>query len=685
MKPKILRPIRVPSVLIRGLCLLISSFLIHPSSLLAADNTAVMVKPPVSGLRDIYEDINFPTAHPLYSEGAAIHFGNSANKIPILDSGGHFVLSILPVTGLPSLAFGTTGSLSTATPLNLDLGGTFSNLAGAHPKLILFDSGTTASQYGLGVSSNEMDFMVPTGASYFWNVNGIAKMSLDNTGKLTLANGITGSNTPPFATLSGAEAEINKIENGMTLGVGTGTGMSDSPSFTMTPAAAFNFNLVKVGWSGAGGLTARTTGATNVMFPTSGQLATVGCGAGCVKGTSDDTITSASTIVLDGKLGTQADVTGTTTITAVTLASGSEYTVRFTGILILTNGASLILPGGVNKKTANGDYAVFRGGASGVVKCTAYINAASGASVANIDGGVILNLSSLSFANDTTAFSEGITFPDSAPSANRALVTILNNNSRTFNLGGDLTFANSFTTSGAFPITLVATAASIPTLPAGTHSLAPLDGPTFTGVPAAPTAAVDNNTNQLADTAFVLAQAASATPLVNGTGAPGTSTRYARGDHVHPPDTTRLATGGLPIATMGIKASDANAFLPIILYVKSVTVLTTGAPADIATISIPAGITRFRVTGASKDSVFFSETASGTLGGANFALWDAAGGTGVNLEAAAAGPAAVSTVAFWSSVSPGNFSTSGTIYIRQTANSANAGTLSFYIEIIPMP
>jgi len=61
------------------------------------------------------------------------------------------------------------------------------------------------------------------------------------------------------------------------------------------------------------------------------------------------------------------------------------------------------------------------------------------------------------------------------------------------------------------------------------------------------TKAVDTNTTDAASTAFVLGQAASATPIVDGTGTVGTSTRYARADHVHPTDTTRapLASPGL--------------------------------------------------------------------------------------------------------------------------------------------
>lgn len=71
--------------------------------------------------------------------------------------------------------------------------------------------------------------------------------------------------------------------------------------------------------------------------------------------------------------------------------------------------------------------------------------------------------------------------------------------------------------------------------------LAPLASPTLTGTPAAPTAAADTNTTQLATTAFVIGQAGSATPIIDGTATVGTSLRYARQDHVHPTDTTRAS------------------------------------------------------------------------------------------------------------------------------------------------
>ncbi|NJO64326.1 MAG: hypothetical protein HC836_41020 [Richelia sp. RM2_1_2] len=67
------------------------------------------------------------------------------------------------------------------------------------------------------------------------------------------------------------------------------------------------------------------------------------------------------------------------------------------------------------------------------------------------------------------------------------------------------------------------------------------NSPTFTGIPAAPTAIANTNTTQLATTAFVVGQASNANPLIDGTVAQGTSLRYSRQDHVHPTDTTRLA------------------------------------------------------------------------------------------------------------------------------------------------
>lgn len=68
---------------------------------------------------------------------------------------------------------------------------------------------------------------------------------------------------------------------------------------------------------------------------------------------------------------------------------------------------------------------------------------------------------------------------------------------------------------------------------------APIASPGLTGTPTAPTAGADTNTTQLATTAFVLGQAGTSAPSMNGSAAIGNSTRFARADHVHPTDTSR--------------------------------------------------------------------------------------------------------------------------------------------------
>lgn len=94
-------------------------------------------------------------------------------------------------------------------------------------------------------------------------------------------------------------------------------------------------------------------------------------------------IASASTVNLDTATGNLVDVTGTTTITAITLSEGKSRIVRFTGALTLTHGSSLVLPGSANITTAAGDYAIFVGYAAGVVRCVVY-SKASGYAVVSV-------------------------------------------------------------------------------------------------------------------------------------------------------------------------------------------------------------------------------------------------------------------------------------------------------------
>ena len=92
-------------------------------------------------------------------------------------------------------------------------------------------------------------------------------------------------------------------------------------------------------------------------------------------------IASAATVNLDTAAGNRVHITGTATITAVTLTRGPR-TVIFDGILTLTHHATNNnLPGAANITTAAGDRAIYESDGA-TVYCTSYIKA-SGLAVAN--------------------------------------------------------------------------------------------------------------------------------------------------------------------------------------------------------------------------------------------------------------------------------------------------------------
>ncbi len=114
------------------------------------------------------------------------------------------------------------------------------------------------------------------------------------------------------------------------------------------------------------------------------------------------------------------------------------------------------------------------------------------------------------------------------------------------------------------------------------------------GTPALPagttatTQAVDDNTTKLATDAFVLGQAASANPSMDGSVAVGTSTRFARADHVHASDTSRVPTsqtvnGHSLTGAVVVSASDlTTGTLP---HAQLPTLLSGDIPANAANTS----------------------------------------------------------------------------------------------------
>lgn len=165
----------------------------------------------------------------------------------------------------------------------------------------------------------------------------------------------------------------------------------------------------------------------------------------------------------------------------------------------------------------------------------------------------------------------------------------------------------------------------------------------------------------------------------------GTIKGNASGGSAAPSDLTALPSGVLTSATT---ADGLNYVASIIVYAKSLTVLTAGAPADIGTITLPVRCHLDLGTLNQNAVTCVAETASGTLAGGSFRVFTAAAGGGTGLIAsqtmpASAGAAVAKNYAInqTTTVYP-----AGTVlYINQGANSANAGTASFYITIFPIP
>jgi hypothetical protein len=160
-----------------------------------------------------------------------------------------------------------------------------------------------------------------------------------------------------------------------------------------------------------------------------------------------------------------------------------------------------------------------------------------------------------------------------------------------------------------------------------------------------------------------------------------------------PPDSgekTQLRSAlGLAIGT-DVQAFDAKLALgagvafPFVVAFKNVTVLTSGAPADIASVQLPAWCTRW-ILYWNNPTRCIAEAAAGTLAAAVFNVLGVAGGGGMTLSSISAGPASTAVAATGNAPSLGvPPQTSNIIYLRQTVNSANAGTISVYALIVPL-
>lgn len=147
----------------------------------------------------------------------------------------------------------------------------------------------------------------------------------------------------------------------------------------------------------------------------------------------------------------------------------------------------------------------------------------------------------------------GTVGPYNVPAAGDATSgqVVLGSDTRLTNSRTPTTHASTHGASGSDPITIAQS--QVTNLTTDLSAKAPLASPTFTGTPAAPTAAADTNTTQVATTAYVIGQASTSNPAALGAVSPGSSSKFSRGDHIHPRQITALGSevsGLLPFANL---------------------------------------------------------------------------------------------------------------------------------------
>jgi len=96
-------------------------------------------------------------------------------------NGGAVGVGGVPISG-NLFSLGNTTAQSTATPVSLSLGGTYSSVAGANLKLKLFEGNGVV--YGLGVSSSSLDIVAPSAADLNMYAGGVKSLTLSQNGHL---------------------------------------------------------------------------------------------------------------------------------------------------------------------------------------------------------------------------------------------------------------------------------------------------------------------------------------------------------------------------------------------------------------------------------------------------------------------------------------------------------------------
>jgi hypothetical protein len=199
-------------------------------------------------------------------EGSGLNVGNTGLNL----SEGHAVIqntlsvgAAASVLSGATLSLGTASSSSTASPVVLSMGGTFSSSAGANPKLRLYDDGTPSNTYGIGVSAGQLDYIVPNATHNFY-ANGSKYVTIGATG-ITVTGSIVKS--------GGTSAQFLKADGS----VDSNTYLTSASLSGYVPytGATASLNLGSWNFSNTGSITGGTfshSTGNNIFNSTGGQF-----------------------------------------------------------------------------------------------------------------------------------------------------------------------------------------------------------------------------------------------------------------------------------------------------------------------------------------------------------------------------------------------------------------------------
>ena len=293
-----------------------------------------------------------------------------------LGSGNWICENYTKADGTPIVGSGIASIVEDTTP---QLGGSLDT----NSKAINESKGTdvaSANALNLGADGNSFDITGTTAITSI-NTEGVGtKVVLHFDGALTLTHHATDLILPTGSNITTAAGDIATFYE-------YATGDWRCISYTLADGTALS-------------------GLVNVVEDTSPQLGgALDTNGKAINQSKGADVASATALNL-GADGNYFDITGTTTITSITTeGAGTEVTLHFDGILILTHHATdLILPSGASITTAAGDEATFIEYATGDWRCTNYSRADGTALVSAGGGGAWTLVDSGSFSQSISAF-----------------------------------------------------------------------------------------------------------------------------------------------------------------------------------------------------------------------------------------------------------------------------------------